>query len=76
MIRSILNFIGSIAVIALFIWFIQWYIKGHFGKHAIIFFLVTIASTIIILTAPDHNPNWPQHDSRTGAQVWESNYGK
>jgi hypothetical protein len=76
MIRSILNFIGSIALVSLFIWFIQWYIKGHFGKYAIFFWLYTIISIVFLINRPDHNPNWPQHDSRTGAQVWESNYGK
>jgi hypothetical protein len=74
--KAIWNFISSFIVIALFVWFIQWYIKGHFGKYFIFFWLNTIIALIMYLTNPGYNENWPQHDNRTGAEVWEQTYGK
>ncbi len=76
MLKSLLQLFHSIAIVALFVWFIQWYFKGHFGKYAIIFWIFTIASIIICYNDPGYNPNWPQHDSRTGAEAWEQQYGR
>jgi hypothetical protein len=74
--KAIWNFISSFIVIALFAWFIQWYVKGHFGKYAILFWLNTIIAIIMYLNNPGYNENWPQRDNRTGAEVWEQTYGK
>jgi len=74
--KAIWNLISSFIVIALFVWFIQWYIKGHFGKYFIFFRLNTIIAIIMHLSNPGYNENWPQHDNRTGAEVWEQTYGK
>jgi hypothetical protein len=76
MIKSLFQLFHSIAIAALFVWFIRWYFKGHFGKYAIFFWLYTIISIIFLINRPDHNPNWPQHDSRTGAEAWEQQYGR
>ena len=72
--KAIWNLISSFIVIALFVWFIQWYIKGHFGKYFIFFWLNTIIALIMYLSNPGYNTNWPQRDNRTGAEVWNSNY--
>lgn len=76
MLKSLLQLFHSIAIVALFVWFIQWYFKGHFGKYAIFFWLYTIISIVFLISRPDHNNNWPQHDSRTGAEAWEQQYGR
>lgn len=68
--------LSSIIVIALAVWFIRWYVKGHFGKYFIFFWAWTIFTLIMYLSHPGYNSNWPQHDSRTGAEVWEATYGK
>lgn len=73
--RLILKIISNITIIALLIWFIQWYVKGHFGKYAIFFWLNTIIAIIMYVTKPDHNPNWPQHDSTPGYVYWERSVG-
>lgn len=72
--KAIWNIFSSFIVIALTIWFVQWYIKGHFGKYFIFFWLWTIISIVMYLSNPGYNPNWPQQDNRTGAEVWNSNH--
>lgn len=71
--KALWNLLSSFIIIALFIWFIRWYVKGHFGKYAIFFWSYTILSIILYLNRPDHNPNWPQHDSTPGYVYWERN---
>jgi len=68
--------LNSIIVIALAVWFVKWYVKGHFGKYFIFFWVNTIIAIIMYLSNPGYNENWPQHDNRTGAEVWEDTYGK
>jgi hypothetical protein len=68
--------LNSIIVIALAVWFVKWYVKGHFGKYFILFWTNTIIALIMYLSNPGYNKNWPQHDNRTGAEVWEQQYGK
>jgi hypothetical protein len=74
--KTIWNFISGFIVIWLTYVFLRWYIKGHFGKYAIFFWIYTIFSIIMFINRPDHNPNWPQRDNRTGAELWEQQYGK
>lgn len=68
--------LNSIIVITLAVWFVKWYVKGHFGKYFIFFWANTIIALIMYLSNPGYNKNWPQHDNRTGAEVWEQQYGK
>ena len=74
--KAIWNLVSSFIVITLTIWFVQWYVKGHFGKYFIFFWLNTVVAIIMYLSNPGYNSNWPQHDNRTGAEVWEQQYGK
>lgn len=74
--RTLWNIFSAFAIFALLFAFLRWYIKGHFGKWSIFFWAYTILSIVMYINRPDHNPNWPQHDSRTGAEIWEENYGK
>jgi hypothetical protein len=74
--KTIWNLFSSFVIVGLTIWFIKWYVKGHFGKYAIFFWLYTIIVIVIFLNNPGYNPNWPQHDNRTGSEVWEQTYGK
>ena len=74
---SFFRFLGNIALIYLAFYFLFWYIKMHFNKKWFwAFWLNTILSIFMYISHKDGNPNWPQHDSRTGAEVWEQNYGK
>ena len=51
--------------------FIKWYVKGHFGKYFIFFWLNTIMS--IIMYVNHQNKIEEEYDHRTGAEVWEEN---
>jgi len=66
--------LNKIIIIALTVAFIRWYFKGHFGKYFILFWLFTIVSIIIMVN--HKKPSDLPHDNRTGAEVWEEQYGK
>jgi hypothetical protein len=68
MLRTIFNFISSIAIFALAFAFLRWYIKGHFGKWAIFFWLYTTFTIIIYI---NNKNRVVEEDRRTGAEVWE-----
>ena len=74
--KSFWKMLNSIIIIALAVWFVQWYVKGHFGKYFIFFWATTILALVMYLSSPGYNSNWPQHDRRTGAEIWEEQYGK
>ena len=70
--KAIFNFISSIVVFALAFVFLKWYIKGHFGKYFILFWLNTIISFAMYF---NHKSQIEQeYDHRTGAEVWEANH--
>ena len=71
--KGLFKLIEGIIVFALFFAFIRWYIKGHFGKYFILFWLNTFISLIIYT---HHKTHQEPYDRRTGAQVWEQQYGK
>ena len=71
--KGLWNLLSSFIIIALLIWFVRWYVKGNFGKYAIFFWAYSIFTIILYLNRPDHNPNWPQHDSTPGYVYWERN---
>lgn len=58
-------------IIGLAFVFVRWYIKGHFGKWAIFFWLNTILSISMFYY---RKSNIPPPDTRTGAEVWEQNH--
>ena len=60
-------------IIALAVAFIRWYFKGHFGKYFILFWLNTIVAIVMYI---NHKSNETPYDHRTGAEVWEEQYGK
>jgi len=68
--KAIWNFISAFMIISLFVWFIQWYIKGHFGKYFIFFWLNTIISIVMYAYQRNHEP---EYDSTPGYVYWERN---
>ena len=68
--KAIWNFTSAFMIISLFVWFIQWYIKGHFGKYFIFFWLNTILSIVIYINSVN---NKPKEDNTPGYVYWERN---
>lgn len=60
---SLLNFAKGAIILYLSFLFLQWYIKGHIGKHYYWFWLNTILSAIMFY---NHHSNpgadWPQYE--------------
>jgi hypothetical protein len=71
--KGIWNLVSSFIIISLTIWFVKWYIKGHFGKYFILFWLNTILAIGIYIY---DTSNKVPYDHRTGAEIWEEQYGK
>jgi hypothetical protein len=70
LLKALYKLISTISIIILFIWFVKWYIKGHTGKYAIWFWLYTIISIIIFISA---KTNQPVEDTTPGYVYWERN---
>lgn len=68
--RAIFKILEKIIIISLTIWFVRWYIKGHFGKWALFFWLNTIIAVCIYLNAKS---NTPKEDNTPGYVYWERN---
>lgn len=47
--------------------FLEWYVKGHFGRYFILFWLNTIFSFVIYF---NRQSKMEEYDHRTGAEVW------
>ena len=71
-IMSILKFVKGLIFIYLAFVFLAWYIKGHFGRYFIFFWLNTILSTVMYFN--HKNQIEAEYDHRTGAEVWEANH--
>ena len=71
--RMLWNIFNKFIIIALAIAFVRWYVKGHFGKYFILFWLNTILAIVINLY---NKSNETPYDHRTGAEIWEQQYGK
>ena len=52
--------LGGLIIFYLAYVFLVWYIKGHFGKYFIFFWLNTILAFGMYYDHK-HNPTWPQH---------------
>jgi hypothetical protein len=68
--ESLFNLFKGIAIIYLAFVFLAWYIKGHFGKYFIFFWINTFLSIAIYY---NHQANIKPYDTRTGAEIWEAN---
>ena len=68
--RSIWNFISTISILLLTFVFLRWYIKGHFGKYFILFWLWTLLSIVLYIY---NKNNQPLYDSTPGYVYWERN---
>ena len=68
--KSIWNVFSTISIIALTIVFVKWYVKGHFGKYFIFFWLNTLLSFALFF---NRKSNLPQHDPTPGYVYWERN---
>ena len=68
--KALWNFISTIMIISLAAWFVEWYIKGHFGKYFILFWLNTILSIVMYV---NHHNNVPVEDTTPGYVYWERN---
>ncbi len=68
--KAIWNFISSILILALAYAFVGWYIKGHFGRYFIFFWLNTILAIVLYV---NHQNNKPKHDPTPGYVYWERN---
>lgn len=69
--KGIWNIISSILILALTYAFIRWYIKGHFGKYFILFWLNTVLAIAMFINTKS---NIPQHDPTPGYVYWERNH--
>jgi hypothetical protein len=65
---SILRFLEGVALLGLAFVFLRWYVKGHFGKYFILFWLNTILSFIMYFN--HQNQIEQEYDHRTGAEIW------
>ena len=67
--RSLINVLKGFALFYFAFAFLLWYIKGHFGKYFIFFWLNTILSIVIGIN--HQNKIEQEYDHRTGAEIWE-----
>lgn len=68
--KAIWKILSNFFIIALTIAFVRWYVKGHFGKYFIFFWLNTI---IAIGMYFNHKYNAPKEDNTPGYVYWERN---
>jgi hypothetical protein len=71
--KAIFKLIQSIVIIALAVYFVKWYIKGHKGKYAVLFWLNTIIACLMFFNA---KTNQPKEDTTHGSVYWERNVKK
>jgi hypothetical protein len=72
MLGKVFQFLKGVVLFYLAFVFLKWYIKGHFGKYFIFFWLNTI---IALLMFVGHQQQIEQeYDHRTGAEVWEATH--
>ncbi len=72
MLGKIFRFLEGVVLFYLAFVFIKWYIKGHFGKYFIFFWLNTIISIIMYFNQQKQIEQ--EYDHRTGAEVWEATH--
>ena len=72
MLGKVFQFLKGIILFYLAFVFIKWYVKGHFGKYFIFFWLNTIIALMIGINR--RNQIEQEYDHRTGAEVWEATH--
>lgn len=71
--ESLFNLFKGLAIMYMAIIFLAWYIKGHFGKYFLFFW---ISSFICVYQSLEHDRKMKERDiykNMTGAEVWEAN---
>jgi hypothetical protein len=53
--------------------FIKWYITGHFGKYAVLFWAFTISCFICYPIVKQHHEAKYASDYRSGQEIWNEN---
>jgi hypothetical protein len=72
--KGILKVLEGIFLFGLAIIFFKWFLKGLFGRYFIFFWAWLIISFYMYF---NHQKEFKEsYDRRTGAEVWESQYGK
>jgi hypothetical protein len=63
---------SNIALFVLAFKFLEWYVKGHFGKYFIFFWLNTVISILMVI---GHQKKVEEeYDHRTGSEIWEQTH--
>lgn len=70
MLKSLWKIFEAFIVFALLFVFLRWYIRGHFGKWALFFWIWTIVSIIMFVRQKNRIP---EHDNTPGYVYWERN---
>jgi hypothetical protein len=68
--KAIFKSISTLFIVVLAVWFVKWYVKGHTGKYAVLFWLNTIIACFIYFNA---KANQPIEDTTPGYVYWERN---
>jgi hypothetical protein len=69
---SIFRFLEGVVLLGLAFVFLRWYIKGHFGKYFIFFWLNTIMALLMFVGHQQQIEE--EYDNRTGAEIWEATH--
>lgn len=72
--RGILKLLEGLFLFGLVVVFIKWFVKGLFGRYFILFWIWLIAAFVMYFNHKAKVEN--EYDHRTGAEIWESKYGK
>ncbi len=69
---SIFRFLEGVVLFYLAFVFIKWYVKGHFGKYFIFFWLNIIIAFVMYFNHQQQIEE--EYDNRTGAEIWEATH--
>ena len=72
--RMIFNLLRGFVLFGFAFMFLQWFVKGLFGKYFILFWIWLIVAFMMYYNNKKELEN--SYDRRTGAEVWEEKYGK
>jgi hypothetical protein len=68
--KAIFKFISTLFILSLAFYFVKWYIKGHKGKYAVLFWLNTIIACFMFF---NEKTNKQIEDTTPGYVYWERN---
>ena len=69
--RAFLNFLSGLFLFYLVYVALKWYIKGHFGKHFIFFWLYSFFAIFMYFKHQQQIKS--EYDPRSGQEIWEEN---